>query len=346
MKNEINDIREILIGNIFIYERKGYDKREMTFLRDGQIGYGRATMEDTWKLDIKDNTPILTITSANNESFEIQMDDNGTWYGKWPFHEKMEIIVTPKVLCNKEYESDFTILIQGPLNSISIDNICNYKNFGKIIVSCWDSDDITLLSKIKDNFTIIKNSYPLMSINNSANIAKQITTTLSGLKICDTEFCIKVRSDEYYSDLTAIVTKLKENPHKIISSTVCFCNRPYHPSDHIIAGKTKTLTEGFKCSLQMIKGLISNPIPISFTSERILCLGMIIGLNEIPTMHNWISLMKKYYDIVPMKELGDFLWRANIFGASSDKDNFNDYVDGLTKTIYSMDELGINPLIV
>jgi hypothetical protein len=341
------DIYNILINNTFIYERCGYDRREMTFLPDGNIGLGKATMESLWKLEIKDQYKLI-ISSPDGYSFELMLKNNGIWDGAWPFHEKMPIILTPKNIYRKDFYNDLTILIQGPLNLTSINNIGNYSNFGKVIFSCWENDDIKLFDKVRESFCIIKNFYPMMPLYNSANIHYQIVSTLGGLKYCNTKYCIKLRSDESYSNLKPIIEKLISKDNQIISSNIYFCNRPYNPSDHIIASKTSILLNGFEESLKLL-GTMKNPLEssnIGFTSERIICYGILLGLGEDPRIDNWVQLMKKYYDIVPMKELGDITWRCNAAGIGSHEDNFNSWDHGYCATIHNIDQLGVNAYMV
>ena len=47
---------------------------------------------------------------------------------------------------------DFTLIIQGKLNPVSIENIDNYlKSFNEIIISFWDNDDINIVKHLKGN---------------------------------------------------------------------------------------------------------------------------------------------------------------------------------------------------
>ena len=61
------------------------------------------------------------------------------------------------------FGSNLTILIQGPLNDISLSNISYYKSIGEVIISYWDADDKSILKKL---------SYE----NNKVKITKTPTT--------------------------------------------------------------------------------------------------------------------------------------------------------------------------
>jgi hypothetical protein len=338
-----------LTNKMFVYERCGYDKRDMQLLPNGAVGHGAAGMEKKWDFIFRENVPTLIVKSDSDSiTFEAQQDHEGIWHGRWKSYEKMPIILAPKDLSKiKKHYSDFTILIQGPLNKISINNIKNYSDFGKIIVSCWTNDNLSLLSDVYQDILIVKSSYPLEDINNKNNMGKQIISTINGLKYCDTKYCIKVRSDESFSDLTFLVNKVLENSDKIISTNNGFNDRPYHPSDHILAGSTRTLRDGFKNALSIIKKEGENPIPeLPICPERIICFGILKAKNVTPNIKNWVSNMKVHFDLVQMSTLGDIFWSCNSRGFTSNKDNYNSFAKReKDKTITVMEELGTKTII-
>ena len=53
-------------------------------------------------------------------------------------------------------ERTVSIIIQGPLNARSIKTIDSYLSYGEVIVSCWDTDDLSALEEYKDKIKIIK----------------------------------------------------------------------------------------------------------------------------------------------------------------------------------------------
>ena len=64
---------------------------------------------------------------------------------------------------------------------------------------------------IESDPDIYKNMY------SNANINYHVASTLNGLKKVTTKYAIKLRSDEYYSDLSKFVEKIKNNPEKVIT---------------------------------------------------------------------------------------------------------------------------------
>ena len=143
--------------------------------------------------------------------------------------------------------SDVSIIIQGPLNEISLKNIPAYKKYGKVIVSCWDGYDEKLLKYIDDDVYFVSKKLPNIDHYNCSNIYYQASSTYSGLEKAETKFSIKVRSDESYSNLDVFVKTINENPERMITGDIFFWSDYvcFHISDHAIGGKTKNLLGTF-----------------------------------------------------------------------------------------------------
>ena len=145
--------------------------------------------------------------------------------------------------------SDVSIIIQGPLNEISLKNIPTYKKYGKVIVSCWDGYDEELLKYIDNDVCFVSKTLPIVNHYNHCNVYYQASSIYSGLEKAKTEFSIKFRSDESYSNLDTFVKALIENPECIITGDIYFDHReeqiPLHISDHAIGSKTKNLLGTF-----------------------------------------------------------------------------------------------------
>jgi len=144
--------------------------------------------------------------------------------------------------------SNVSIIIQGPLNEISLKNIPVYKKYGKVIVSCWEGYDKELLKYIDDDVCFVSKKLPVVDHYNDHNVYYQASTIYSGLEKSETEFSIKFRSDESYSNLDVFVRALSENPECIVTGDVYFYPDSVwslHISDHVIGGKTKNLLGAF-----------------------------------------------------------------------------------------------------
>jgi len=155
--------------------------------------------------------------------------------------------------------SNVSIIIQGPLNEISLKNIPTYKKYGKVIVSCWNGYDEELMKYIDDDVIFISNDLMKIEHYNFQNIYYQAFTTHAGLEKSEAEFSIKFRSDESYSKLDVFIKALNENPECIVTGDIHFwCDvYPFHISDHTIGGKTKSLLGAFNT----VKNICKTTLP-------------------------------------------------------------------------------------
>lgn len=151
---------------------------------------------------------------------------------------------------------NLTILIQGrcdePQLKMWIDNHSDYN----IILSTWEDFNTEL--KIPNNWKVIKSEYPIRYAP-WQNLDYQITSTLVGLSNVSTEYVVKVRADEYFSNLEYLYNRIISSSDKILCGSAFF-RLPddvwaYHISDHIIGGKTSEVSIMFN---QAYKNMIEN----------------------------------------------------------------------------------------
>jgi hypothetical protein len=138
-----------------------------------------------------------------------------------------------------------SILIQGHVTEECYNYYCNNYLKYPVIISTWDYIEIDF-SKKPDNFIILKNKMP--SHNGHQNSNLQITSTLYGLDIIKSKFVIKIRGDEYYSNIEEIIKSIYFKPNKIHMAPVFFRHPnsfPFHGSDHLIAGTRDNLLKMF-----------------------------------------------------------------------------------------------------
>lgn len=136
---------------------------------------------------------------------------------------------------------DFTIVIQGKLSEVCLDFY--KKNYTKnpVIISTWQNSDVEL-KEIPSNFEIIKSE--ILDYSGPQNIYLQIESTFRGLKNVKTPFCVKMRGDEFYSNIEDLFMFSKKHINRIVSSPIYFRHpkdNDLHISDHLLAGKTTNL---------------------------------------------------------------------------------------------------------
>ena len=99
---------------------------------------------------------------------------------------------------------DLTIILQGVVNPLQIELWkTNHKN-SKVIISTWVDCKFNFDGWLPKNWKLIINPYPLLRFAPTANLDYQIISTLSALNVVDTKWVIKMRADEYWSNLDKI----------------------------------------------------------------------------------------------------------------------------------------------
>jgi len=138
--------------------------------------------------------------------------------------------------------SRFTVLIQGPLNPESQGAIENYKKYGDVVISSWDDSK---LPSIPEGLLYISKPVPDrksgVGFDRSSTWYWALHSQKNGFDVIESEYTIKVRSDERCLNLNPFVDTLLENPDKLVCGNI-FAKKwdatPYHIGDHIYAVKT------------------------------------------------------------------------------------------------------------
>lgn len=236
---------------------------------------------------------------------------------------------------------DFTLVIQGALNKVSISNIDNYlKYVDKIIISYWDNDDESLLAPILGNekIQLVKNDPTQIAgkLYNQQNVGYQCISSLRGLQYVTTEFSIKSRADESFEDLSKFTQSILDNPNDITTTNLFFLPdsvTKFHPSDHLLGGDTKTLIQIYSYMYDLIAkdkfslyNLGQFPLPCSDyeiilgNAETIMafCLcktkGMLFDSSESKFITNDL------FKIINIKDLAPVKWTSNAYGYKSVSD--------------------------
>jgi hypothetical protein len=159
-------------------------------------------------------------------------------------------------------------------------------------------------------------------------------STLAGLRECSTEFVIKVRGDEYFSNLEYIVDELNKTS-KLLTLPIFFRPHnvfPFHPSDHLIAGRKRQLLMMYKNALKRrnLKGWRWKEIPEQLLGASYLEAAE--GTRRLTKEH-----MRAHFDILELDRMKDYRVSWNGRG----KVFYNDF-DPTTDeipSISSMDQL-------
>jgi hypothetical protein len=151
---------------------------------------------------------------------------------------------------------DLTIILQGIVNPHQIEMWKkNHKN-SKVIISTWTDCEFNFKGWLPDNWKLIINPYPLLRFAPIANLDYQIISTLKALDEVDTKWVIKMRADEYWSNIDKIYDKMQINSEKIVSGSMFFRKWglfPFHIGDKILGGTKDNLTLMFESTLQNLE---------------------------------------------------------------------------------------------
>lgn len=155
-------------------------------------------------------------------------------------------------------KTNYTLVIQGPVEKRTKTILEKYQyQHDNIIFSTWSSPELTKLKKEFDfkHIQLIENELPPVTknINNQGLIYYQCCSSLNGMEHVLTDYAIKLRSDEYYSDLSPIINLFDKT--KIVTNDIhssVFSRFPFHISDHLMAGKTSNLLGLFKSAHQIL----------------------------------------------------------------------------------------------
>ena len=229
---------------------------------------------------------------------------------------------------------DVTLIIQGRLYEDSYDfYIKNYTQC-PVIISTWTDCKIDF-SNIPDNFIVILAPLPLDG--GKQNINYQLVSTLNALKRVTTPLVIKIRGDEYYSNIESIYNQIKMEQDKIHTASIFFRAwqfAEYHISDHIIAGTKERVMLMFKESKKnfdtgemniskwKLEGKFHRWITTEAPEERITK----SYLNSIDPFRydiiDGVILMKEHFDILDITKLFPYKIKANIWEAEWDNKEF------------------------
>jgi hypothetical protein len=234
------------------------------------------------------------------------------------------------------YKDKITVVIQGPLHPNSLISIRSLTKDFNVVVSTWkttykDERNLENLLDRGDYVTVVSHCIDSLSpLHNDANRFYQFFSTLKGVILVDTEYVIKMRSDEYYTDLIPFAEKILKNPEKMISNDVFFRNPETnehenflcHPSDHLFGGKTTYIKKMLELCVEDCKTKTSEELTIKFADlknrsydivpEQHIFANFILAKNPkynfqtkgTNVKEEILKMTKENCDIVPSTELG------------------------------------------
>lgn len=170
------------------------------------------------------------------------------------------------------------VVIQGALNDAIYKNINILKrsfNTNDIVISTWKSKfqndgDIGGIKVIRSDTDIFNKFTDLFALFNLDNIIFQCFTTTQGIQHLHSQGCthvIKVRSDEFYDDMSLFRDAILSD-NRIHSCSLFFRNDfPYHIGDHLVGGRIEEMYNLFGKYLEYTHDLMTSPNGHIFKDE-------------------------------------------------------------------------------
>ena len=239
----------------------------------------------------------------------------------------------------KEFRKDTSIIIQGPVydSKFVTKNYRYYIDLGyQVVVSTWDSngkwqeallpDDILVYSEPMEFKNRVVTSYsPLHSLEKGEDVwipsanYYQALSTLNGFKLIGTEGnVIKMRADEFYSDLNEFEFCLNKNTGTKLISSDTFAIPGKQPSDHLFGTTGKVLYDMcshivFKYQTIILltgKSTFDN-YRAGYTPEQEVLESFLYSIGVSRSNTDVEDIFDLYCKIVPKENLGNYLIKAN-----------------------------------
>jgi hypothetical protein len=205
-----------------------------------------------------------------------------------------------KVVMNiNDVKKDISVVIQGPIDDRTYEAIDCYQDFGEVILSTWSSgEDLSLLDSCNpnSNFTVIASDYPssMEKIRNPGAIFYIATTTYNGSQNSNLPYTLKVRTDELYPNLDAMLENLIRHPKRIHTTDNGFWKQyPYCFSGHIFLAETEVIQN----TMRSIISYCSAPIPQNPTiniCESILGFFFMLTKEQSLDLSQWKEIFRKH----------------------------------------------------
>jgi len=240
---------------------------------------------------------------------------------------------------------DLSILIQGPINDLSLNCIPEYSKFASnIIISTWNIDEekiseiqknynrycnIKIISEVQPDYENMIRSGTIVGIPANTTFYWQVLGVYNGVSNCDTKYIIRTRSDEYFINLQPLLDLVEKNNFKFTCGNIWFRKRNIaniHIGDHLYFSETKLLNDSVKMILDVYHKKYSDVGHIGETfymfgagapnsPEQVMAKSIMINYKKIDIRThshrlNWgdVDLFKEVFDVIDINELKPIRW--------------------------------------
>ena len=237
----------------------------------------------------------------------------------------------------------YSLIIQGPILSKSFDSTSNIHKiidenkhlFDEIILSTWDSEPKLKINGVGEVYSKLNAELKKDTDINSIklhNRNKQAYSSYAGINISKSEYCLKVRTDQYL-DISSIINwhKKKCTNHNKLFFPYFISHTPFQCCDFYILGSTKRMKSFYQNILkhkniifrhddrlsemdQLLKDLfeIENNIPKILNFPIIEKFSNSSIHKKYPNIFfkYWKYVLENYYGMLEKKVLKNFYWRG------------------------------------
>jgi hypothetical protein len=255
-----------------------------------------------------------------------------------------------------------SLIIQGPEHEYLYKSILQHINnpkIDKIIVSTtyieeknkYSSKITKYLEKYENKLIFIELPIEINDkIWNNQNCYRQFVSSYNGF-LNASEKAFKMRTSSFYLNIDSIIESILLNEEKITTTDLIFRNVEcetffasklkstiYHPSDHIIGGKTEILLKIFNRAINMCN--TNFPFKNNLCPERIFGICSIHEYGFIPSNcpKDRFKQLQKIYHIVNTKNIGFAITHFSKLGKMNNLDYIKMHIKkNKTESIFTLD---------
>lgn len=237
---------------------------------------------------------------------------------------------------------NFDLVIQGPLDKTSLDRVDNISDqFENVIISHWSENDSFLLESIHaKNVTVCHQPTPdrskTVGVMKDSTLFYSIASTHLGLQKVKSEYTIKMRGDEVYTDFLPLKKKFLQDTDRLVFGNIFakpWSQSEYHIGDHLFVAKTELLR---KCYEMLYRTYTNNGnliedswavqgYPSHQTAESILAKSFIKAKGVDKQQWQNIDTFVNNFDVIDISLLGSYIacWKHGGVTYSSENNPFN-----------------------
>lgn len=206
---------------------------------------------------------------------------------------------------------DVTFLIQGSLKEDTYKFYCRFYPNVKKIFSTWANN--RFINKWRGDYSfhsesdlVLESEVPNRIGFWERRMELQLVSTLKGLNRASDKYLIKLRGDEWYSNLGAVLETIRKDNEGKLFMTPSFVKRwdvwPFRMNDHFVAGKTDDLRIMFESAVLntvSAEELFEDCWPLP--SQSILAMSYMH--KKLGNCRDWKKHFKEMFAILPLNPL-------------------------------------------